>query len=66
MWFDNSGDNYWVPNPDRAVGFGSMTNDEMNIGWTEYANATPIDDILRHDFGDEGTGVEDIDDAFLD
>jgi len=53
--------NEWVPNPNRPVGFGSMTKDEMNIGWTEYANAKPIDDILNHDFGDVGTGVEDID-----
>ncbi len=66
MWFDNSEENYWVPDPERPVGFGSMTNDEMNIGWTEYANATPIDDIESHDFGTQGTGVEDIDNAFLD
>lgn len=61
MWFDNSDENHWVPNPNRPVGFGSMTQDEMNIGWTEYANAQPIEDILNHDFGDQGTGVEDID-----
>ena len=60
MKFDNSEDNSWVPDPNRAVGFGSMTEDEMNIGWTEYANAEPIDDIANHDFGEEGTGVEDI------
>ncbi|MFP6584351.1 MAG: hypothetical protein VCD00_17590 [Candidatus Hydrogenedentota bacterium] len=61
MAFNNSSDNEWVPNPDRAVGWGSMTKDEMNIGWTEYANAEPIDDIENYDFGDVGTGVEDID-----
>ena len=37
-----------------------MTVDEMNIGWTEYANAVPIDDLENHDFGDAGTGVEDL------
>jgi len=60
MKFDNSEDNKWVRDPERAVGWGSMTVDEMNIGWTEYANAEPIEDILHHDFGDAGTGVEDI------
>jgi mono/diheme cytochrome c family protein len=61
MWFDNSSDNQWVPDPERPIGFGSMTKDEMNIGWTEYSNAHPIDDIMNHDFGDMGTGVEDVD-----
>jgi len=61
MWFDNSEENVWVPNPDRPVGFGGMTKDEMNIGWTEWANAEPIEDIMNHDFGDVGTGVEDLD-----
>lgn len=62
MWFDNSEENEWayIMDTERPVGFGSMTIDEMNIGWTEYANATPIEDILNHDFGDQGTGVEDI------
>lgn len=62
MWFDNSDDNPFMIEPgNRAVGFGGMTVDEMNIGWTEYSNAVPITDISAHDFGDEGTGVEDID-----
>jgi hypothetical protein len=53
MWFDNSdGNPFLIEGPDRAVGFGGMTTDEMNIGWTEYANAQPIEDILNHDFGD--------------
>jgi hypothetical protein len=62
MEFDNTSDNIWVPDPERAVGFGGMTKDEMNIGWTEYANAKPIDDIENYDFGDVGTGVEDLPD----
>lgn len=60
MAFDNSSENTWVRDPERAVGWGGMTIDEMNIGWTEYANAKPIDDIMNYDFGDEGTGVEDL------
>jgi mono/diheme cytochrome c family protein len=60
MAFDNSDENKWVKDPERAVGWGAMTVDEMNIGWTEYANATPIDDLENYDFGDVGTGVEDI------
>jgi hypothetical protein len=61
MWFNNSESNpFLIESPDRAVGFGGMTTDEMNIGWTEYANAHPIEDLLTHDFGSEGTGVEDI------
>lgn len=60
MGFNNTADNTWVPDPERPVGWGSMTKDEMNIGWAEYANATPIDDIQNHDFGDIGTGVEDL------
>lgn len=63
MWFDNSEDNPFVDvmDIDRAIpAGGSMTEDEMNIGWTEYANATPIEDILAHDFGTQGTGIEDI------
>ncbi len=48
------------PGPELSVDFGPGTDDEMNIGWTEYANATPIDDILAHDFGTRGTGVEDL------
>ena len=51
----------WKVDPERPISFGSMTKDEMNIGWTEYANAAPIDDIMNHDFGTEGTGVEDLD-----
>lgn len=61
MWFNNSSENSAAPDPDRPIGFGSMTVDEMNIGWTEYANATPIEDLLKADFGKQGTGVEDID-----
>ena len=61
MWFNNSESNpFLIESPDRAVGFGGMTTDEMNIGWTEYANAHPIEDLLTHDFGTEGTGVEDV------
>lgn len=63
MWFDNSEENpFLIEPPDRAVGFGGMTVDEMNIGWTEYANAHPIEDLLTHDFGDQGTGLEDVED----
>ena len=43
-----------------------MTEDEMNIGWTEYANATPIEDLMAHDFGSKGTGFEDIEARFQD
>ena len=60
MVFDNSTDNVWVRDPERPVGWGGMTDDEMNIGWTEFANAEPIEDIMNHDFGDIGTGVEDL------
>jgi hypothetical protein len=61
MWFDNSSSNpYLIEGPNRAVGFGGMTTDEMNIGWTEYANAHPIENLLTHDFGTQGTGVEDV------
>lgn len=63
MWFDNSTDNEWVPDPERPVAWGGMTLDEMNIGWTEYANAEPIDDIMTHDFGDVGVNVPNLDDA---
>ena len=31
-----------------------MTTDEMNIGWTEFANATPIEDWEAHEFDDLG------------
>ena len=64
MAFDNSEDNEFASVMDvyRAVpSGGGMTQDEMNIGWTEFANAEPIEDILAHDFGDQGTGVEDLD-----
>ena len=61
MWFDNSTDNAWVHDPHRAVGWGSMTLDEMNIGWTEYANAEPIADIMSHDFGEDAPGLLDQD-----
>jgi hypothetical protein len=61
MLFDNSPENEWVPDPERPVGFGAMTKDEMNIGWTEWANAEPIEDFENHDFGNVGTGVEDLD-----
>ena len=60
MAFDNTTENVWVRDPDRPVGWGGMTVDEMNIGWTEYANAAPIEDLENYDFGDVGTGVEDI------
>jgi hypothetical protein len=62
MWFDNSQDNpFLIEPPDRAVGFGGMTVDEMNIGWTEWANAVPIEDLDSHDFGSQGLGVSDLD-----
>jgi len=61
MWFDNSTANPLVEDAGRAVGFGGMTTDEMNIGWTEYANARPIEDVASHHFGPGGTGVEDLD-----
>lgn len=61
MLFDNSSDNQYVPDPERPIGFGSMTKDEMNIGWTEWANYEPIEDFENHDFGTVGTGVEDLD-----
>ena len=60
MWFDNSTNNTWVADPERPVGWGGMTVDEMNIGWTEYANAEPIDDIMNHDFGEQSIVVEDL------
>ncbi len=60
MVYDNSAENAYIDDPERPIAFGSMTKDEMNIGWTEYANAHPIDDIMNHDFGTEGTGVEDL------
>ncbi|HUP22732.1 MAG TPA: hypothetical protein VNB06_07305 [Thermoanaerobaculia bacterium] len=63
MVFDNStGNPFLIEGPERPVGFGGMTTDEMNIGWTEYANAKPIESVELHDFGTAGTGVEDIDD----
>jgi len=61
MVYDNSAENAYIEDPERPISFGSMTKDEMNIGWTEYSNADPIDDIMNHDFGTEGTGVEDLD-----
>ncbi len=61
MVYDNSPQNADIKDPERPISFGSMTKDEMNIGWTEYANAEPIEDIFNHDFGAEGTGVEDLD-----
>ena len=63
MWFDNSTDNVWVKDPERPIGWGGMTDDEMNIGWTEFANAEPIDDIMSHDFGDSILGIADLDDV---
>lgn len=66
MWFDNSPENELVPNPDNPRPFGPETNDEMNIGWMEYANADPIEDLAAADFGTQGTGVEDIDEERFD
>ena len=61
MLFDNSPENQYVPDPERPIGFGSMTKDEMNIGWTEWSNYEPIENFETHDFGTVGTGVEDLD-----
>ena len=60
MWFDNSEDNRWNPagEPDRPVAFGGMTQDEMNIGWMEYANAEPIANVLTADFESLGLTPE--------
>lgn len=63
MWFNNSTDNTWVHDPERPIAFGGMTDDEMNIGWTEIANAKPIDDIMNHDFGEKGLVVPGLDDV---
>lgn len=51
MWFDNSKGNPNVKDPERAIGFGSMTDDEMNIGWVECANVQPIEKISLAELG---------------
>ena len=61
MWFDNSADNGYNPDPTIPMDFGPATDDEMNIGWFEYANAEPIDDIMNAHLQNIGTGVEDVD-----
>ena len=61
MGFDNSQENPWayVMDTNRPIpSGGGMTSDEMNIGWTEFANATPIEDILSHEFLDVADTLE--------
>ena len=59
MWFDNSEDNRWNPDPATAIDWGrGETNDEMNIGWMEYANAEPIANILTADWETLGLTAE--------
>jgi hypothetical protein len=61
MWFDNSEANSRLPDPHRPISWGGMTTDEMNIGWTEYANAAPIEDFSAHDFsGSLAGGADDL------
>jgi thiol-disulfide isomerase/thioredoxin len=35
-WFDNSSSNKSNPNPNRSVGWGEQTFDEMHLGYLEY------------------------------
>ena len=35
-WYDNSDKNPANPNPNRTVGWGSQTYDEMHLGYVEY------------------------------
>ena len=46
MFFDNSVENDYVPNPDRAVRFGGPTTDEMMLGWISMTDAEPKPDPL--------------------
>ena len=36
-WYDNSEDNPANPDPDRTVRWGAQTDDEMHVGYIEYA-----------------------------
>lgn len=56
MVFDNSKDNPHVPDPERAVGFGGMTDDEMNIGWLEFADTITVDELAKLDLSGEDLG----------
>lgn len=40
-WYDNSEDNPANPNPNRSVRWGQQTDDEMHVGYVEYAE--PLD-----------------------
>ena len=41
LWWDNSAGNPHNPNPDRAVGWGRPTTDEMGYGFMSYTEVEP-------------------------
>lgn len=41
LWWDNSADNPHNPDPDREVGFGEPTTDEMGFGFMNFIEVEP-------------------------
>jgi hypothetical protein len=44
MTWDNSAQNPANPDPDRVVGWGEQTWEEMNVGWLRYRYADEAGD----------------------
>jgi mono/diheme cytochrome c family protein len=41
LWWDNSADNPYNPNPNREVGYGQPTTDEMGFGFINFIEVEP-------------------------
>jgi hypothetical protein len=41
LWWDNSADNPHNPNPNRTVGFGEPTTDEIGFGFMSFIEVEP-------------------------
>jgi mono/diheme cytochrome c family protein len=41
LWWDNSADNPYNPNPNREVGYGQPTTDEMGFGFMNFIEVQP-------------------------
>ena len=56
LWWDNSADNPYNPNPNRDVGFGRPTTDEMGFGFMSFIEVEPVRYVAGDPIPEDPTG----------
>lgn len=56
LWWDNSEANPHNPNPNREVGFGRPTTDEMGFGFMSFIEIEPVHYVAGQPIPDDPTG----------